>query len=118
MDRYLGLVSAGESGLVIQPLAQADGTGWVAVAPPQGFPAPPLSPEITPGSLVWVEQDTYLPVVLPGATHSLAQLQTLLNLQTSLVAQQRQQLQDRATWLEEQYRQQPSLPRPVEETVR
>jgi len=104
MDRYLGLVSPGETGLVIQPLAQADGTGWVAVAPPQGFPAPPLSPEITPGSLVWVEQDTYLPVVLPGATHSLAQLQTLLNLQTSLVAQQRQQLQERSTWLEEQYR--------------
>jgi DNA-binding protein H-NS len=63
-----------------------------------------LPPEITPGSLVWVEQDRYLPVGFPSATHSLAQLQTLLNLQTSLVAQQRQQLQDRATWLEERYR--------------
>ncbi|WAS03920.1 cyclic nucleotide-binding domain-containing protein [Gloeomargaritales cyanobacterium VI4D9] len=104
MDRYLGLVAAGESGLVIQPLAQADSTGWVAVALPHLFPANPLPPEITPGSLVWVEQDRYLPVGFPGATHSLAQLQTLLNLQTSLVAQQRQQLQDRATWLEERYR--------------
>lgn len=42
MDRYLGLVSAGESGLVIQPLAQADSTGWVAVAPPHLFPIDPL----------------------------------------------------------------------------
>ncbi|APB35181.1 cAMP-binding protein [Gloeomargarita lithophora Alchichica-D10] len=104
MERYLGLVGAGETGLVIQPLVQADTTGWVAVSRPPVTPAMALPPDMTPGSLVWVESDTYLPVTLPGATHSLAALQTLLNLQTSLVAQQRHQLQDRATWLEEQYR--------------
>lgn len=104
MDRYLGLVCPSETGLVIQPLAQAETTGWVAVSLPPVFPAPALPPDITPGCLVWVEQGVGQPVTLPIATHSLAELQTLLNLQTSLVAQQQQQLHDRATWLEEQYR--------------
>lgn len=101
MNRYLGLVCPQETGLVIQPLAQANATGWVPIPTPQPIPAPP---DMTPGSLVWVEHDTYVPVTLPATPASLTELQTLLNLQTSLVAHQRQQLHDRATWLEEQYR--------------
>ncbi|WP_448379748.1 cyclic nucleotide-binding domain-containing protein [Gloeomargarita sp.] len=96
MTRYVGLVAAGEGGLVIHLLAQADTNGWVAV-PAQVIPAPP---HLTPGSLVWVVGETCLPLTPP----SLPQLQTLLNVQTSLVAQQRRQLEDRVPWLEEQHR--------------
>ncbi|MEN9214471.1 MAG: cyclic nucleotide-binding domain-containing protein [Gloeomargarita sp. DG02_3_bins_56] len=102
MDRYLGLVCRSEAGLVIQALVQADTEGWVPLAQPSVLPAPP---DMAPGRLVWVEQGTPLPVTFPDPTQSLTQLQTLINLQTSLVTQQRQQLQERAAWLEEQYRQ-------------
>ncbi len=105
MEKYLGLVCPSQTGLVLQPLAQAATSGWVAVTTPQTLPAPPLAPEITPGTLVWVDGDTCVPVTPPNPTHALTELQTLLNLQSSLVAHQRQQLQDRGTWLEEQYRQ-------------
>jgi len=103
MDRYVGLVAAGDRGWVIHLLAQADSDGWVAI-PSQVIPAPPLPPDIAPGHLVWVAGETCWPLTPPHPAPSLTQLQNLLNVQASLVAQQRRQLQDRATWLEEQYR--------------
>jgi len=103
MDRYVGLVVTGDRGLVIHLLAQAEPNGWVAV-PSQVIPAPPLPPDIAPGHLVWVAGETCLPLTPPHPAPSLTQLQNLLNVQASLVAQQQRQLQDRAAWLEEQYR--------------
>jgi len=69
MDRYVGLVAAGDRGWVIHLLAQADSDGWVAI-PSQVIPAPPLPPDIAPGHLVWVAGETCWPLTPPPVSYT------------------------------------------------